>query len=201
MKIFRENEKSKALCPQCGAVSVTYRLRTVPFSDGSGVVKDILAGVCDECNQVAVIPQQSALRIREVRQSCRQPLEVRLPVHLLDMLYVAADTFGGNTLLDAERLLKLYVHYLVARRNEAKALSKLLNSELAKGRASARLSLRVSPIFEAEFDVLKHLAKLRTKTQLIKALALKCHEDTMVKPNNVAKREIGRLFHAMRLAA
>lgn len=201
MKIFKENEKSKALCPQCGIVSVTYSLRTVPFSDGSGAVKDILAGVCDKCGQVAVIPQQSAPRIREVRQCRRQPLEVRLPMHMLDMLYVAADKFGGNTLLDAERLLKLYVHYLVTHINEAKGLSKLLDSELAKGKASARLSLKVSPAFEAEFDALKHLAKLRTKTQLIKALALKCHEDTMVKPNDAAKKEIGQLFNAMQLAA
>ena len=201
MKIFKEYDTGKALCPKCGLVSVTYQVSTVPFSDGKGEVSGILAGVCGQCNQVAVIPQQSVPRIRAVRQAQREALEVRLPVHVLDMLCVAADKLGGRSFLDAEKLLKLYVHYLVMRKREAKALGKLLESDLASGKATARLSLKVSSEFKHEFKMLKQMANFRQNTQLVKALAMKCHQDSLAPKEQWVNTEIGRLFSAMQVAS
>jgi hypothetical protein len=31
----------------------------VPLSDGSGIIKDVLVGVCDKCNSVSILPNQS----------------------------------------------------------------------------------------------------------------------------------------------
>jgi hypothetical protein len=55
-----EGDKSKAICSHCKKmVSTTFAYRDVPFSDGSGVVKNILVGVCDHCDLVVSIPAQS----------------------------------------------------------------------------------------------------------------------------------------------
>ena len=61
MKIFKVDDKSKAVCADCIAlVSTTFMLRNVPTSDGRGIVKQVLAGVCDHCDSVVSIPNQSA---------------------------------------------------------------------------------------------------------------------------------------------
>ena len=48
MKLYEEGEKSKAICHHCKQlVSTTFVRRDVPFSDGKGEVKNILAAVCE----------------------------------------------------------------------------------------------------------------------------------------------------------
>ncbi len=70
MKLFRAGEKSKGVCEQCtGIVDATFHYRDVPFSDGSGVVKDILALVCDTCDEVIAIPAQSTPAIKAARET------------------------------------------------------------------------------------------------------------------------------------
>lgn len=52
--------KSSAICEGCArVVPTTFLYRDVPFSDGVGVARDVLAAVCDECNEVVAIPAQS----------------------------------------------------------------------------------------------------------------------------------------------
>lgn len=66
MKVYKLDEKSKGVCEDCGKmVSMTFQERTVPLSSGCGEVSGILAGVCDECNEVISIPQQSVPHVQE----------------------------------------------------------------------------------------------------------------------------------------
>lgn len=65
MKNFKVGDKSKAICQDCKSlVDTTFKLRDVPFSDGSGVVKNILTGVCDQCGRIVSIPHQSTTTIK-----------------------------------------------------------------------------------------------------------------------------------------
>ena len=65
MKLFKEGDKSKAICSFCkDVVSTTFKHRDVPFSDGIGVAKNILVSVCDCCGQVVATPPQSTPAIR-----------------------------------------------------------------------------------------------------------------------------------------
>lgn len=65
MKVLKVGDKQKALCYKCkGVKNTTFNLRDVPFSDGSGIVKDILVGVCETCDQVIAIPHQSTPAIK-----------------------------------------------------------------------------------------------------------------------------------------
>jgi len=66
--IFKEGDKKEMFCKQCEAFSQgTFRTRDVPVTDHKTLVKNILVGVCDDCNTVILIPSQSLPAIRESR--------------------------------------------------------------------------------------------------------------------------------------
>ncbi|WP_236692884.1 hypothetical protein [Pseudomonas sp. 10-1B] len=78
MKILLEGDSGKALCEHCQAVVPThYVRRDVPFSDGQGMAKDILVGVCTRCDGVVAIPPQSTPAIREARKQQLKSIEAR----------------------------------------------------------------------------------------------------------------------------
>lgn len=66
MTPFKEGDKSKALCEECGLVDTTFKHRTVLVSDHP---IPMLAGVCDKCNIVVSIPAQETPNIQAVLQS------------------------------------------------------------------------------------------------------------------------------------
>ncbi|WP_408601591.1 hypothetical protein [Pseudomonas sp. PLMAX] len=67
MKLYQEGDKSRAICGHCETVvATTFMCRDVPFSDGKGIAKAILVGVCDTCSQVVSIPAQSTPAIQQL---------------------------------------------------------------------------------------------------------------------------------------
>jgi hypothetical protein len=91
MKLYQPGDTSKAICPHCGKlVSTTFAYREVPFEDGSGVVKGILAAVCNECQTVIAIPAQSTPAIRRARDVAEISLEVSIPAPEVEILDAAA---------------------------------------------------------------------------------------------------------------
>ena len=98
MKILKVGDKAKAACETCQAFTgITYQLRDVPFSDGSGLTKNILAGVCDVCGAVTVIPHQSTPAICSTLERQRKAVESRLPAHMLDILNLVSVEVDGKT--------------------------------------------------------------------------------------------------------
>ncbi|MGB0833255.1 MAG: hypothetical protein ACPGR2_01915 [Psychrobium sp.] len=66
MKKLKEGDTGQAICKDCSSLSnITYRVRNVPFSDGSGIVKNILVGVCNCCDRVISVPHQSTPEIKK----------------------------------------------------------------------------------------------------------------------------------------
>lgn len=63
--MFNINDKSKAVCGFCEkVVTTTFKIRNVPVKDSDKVIKDILVGVCDECDNVVTTPAQSTPEIK-----------------------------------------------------------------------------------------------------------------------------------------
>ena len=61
MKLLQLGGQQKAACEECKAfVNATFKIRDVDLSDKSATVKDVLVGVCDNCNSVIILPHQSA---------------------------------------------------------------------------------------------------------------------------------------------
>ena len=68
MKLYQDGDSSTAFCGHCSkVVSTVFERRDVPFSDGHGAAKNILAAVCAECGSIAAIPAQSTPAIAEAR--------------------------------------------------------------------------------------------------------------------------------------
>ena len=84
MKIIKVGDTQKAACNNCKSFqNVTFKLRDVPFSDGSGIVKNVLVGVCDSCDSVAVLPHQPTLIVKKQLVIQRKVTESRVPTHTI----------------------------------------------------------------------------------------------------------------------
>ena len=182
MKILKVGDKEKAICNTCQAlVGVTYQLRDVPFSDQSGVVKDVLVGVCDGCDTVAVLPYQSTPKIKQQLAKQRASLEIRVPAHMLDILGLASAELGGDTDF-IYNIIKYYLHALSNGQLPVKDMDKYLLSDLAKGKAQKRLSLKGKNV-AYDVEQLKKMAHIESTSDLIKSVVLKINDDILVHRN------------------
>lgn len=111
MKLFTSGEKGRALCDRDGLVTMTYTYGDVPFSDGLGVARDILVGVCDTCDRVLAIPPQSTPAIGAARARAQVPVEVTLPAPYIEILDAAGLNVHATATPDfRKRLLVYYVN-------------------------------------------------------------------------------------------
>lgn len=180
MKIFKVGESQKAACEKCQSFeNATFQLRDVPFSDGTGIVKNVLVGVCDKCDSVTVLPHQSTPAVKKQYEAKRKPVEGRLPAHLIDILNLATLEIGASTDF-VPSLMKYYVHFLVSNEKTAKNIARYLKSDLATGKAEKRLSLKGRQIYD-ELDHLKSLTHIENTTDLLKSIILKINEDVLIK--------------------
>jgi hypothetical protein len=182
MKIVKVGDTQKAACHQCSRFEkVTYKLRDVPFSDGKGLVKNVLVGVCDCCNSVAVLPHQSTPVVRNQLETQRRSLESRVPAHMVDILNLASMEISGTTEF-VPGLMKFYIHSLSTNDISSRGLSKYLGSELAKGKSQKRISIKGRHV-AIEFGQLKQITKISSTTDLIKGVVLKINDDVLVNKN------------------
>lgn len=179
MKIVKVGDTQKAACHQCRRFEdVTYKLRDVPFSDGKGVVKNVLVGVCDCCDSVAVLPHQSTPVVRKQLQTQRRALESRVPAHMVDILNLASVEISGGTEF-VPSLMKFYIHSLSTNDISPRGLSKYLGSELARGKSQKRISIK-GRLVAKDFGQLKRITKINSTTDLIKGVVLKINDDVLV---------------------
>jgi hypothetical protein len=181
MKIYKVGDKQKAVCESCQSLTdATFMLRDVPFSDGSGTVKNVLAGVCDSCNEVVLIPHQSTPAIKKQLDIQKKAVETRVPAHMVDMLNLASMELGGSTDF-SNALIKYYLHNLSEEKTSIKDLIKYLECDLAKGVAQKRISLK-GRLVSKEIDNIKFKTSIVSTTDVLKAVVLKINDDVFVHP-------------------
>lgn len=183
MKIFMVGDTQRIACNHCKSFEqITFQLRNVPFSDGSGVVKNVLAGVCDKCNTIAAMPQQSTPAIKKQLDSQRKSVEVRVPAHMIDILNLASYKLCGN--IDfVPNLVKFYIHALSTNEISTKDMTVFLDSNLSKGKAQRRLSLKGRMIVE-DLAELKKITNITKNSELFRSLILKINDDLLIKKNS-----------------
>lgn len=177
MKLHMPGEKGKAICESDGRVSTTFRYRDVPFSDGSGVARKILAGVCDRCGKVVSIPPQSTPSIRAARRNAQVSIEAVLPAVYLDALDLACWRIDPEASQEFRKpLLMHYLHGSSLNRSATQRLVRAVREtamvfEPARARAGEadkkRLSMKVSPAMSRTVEHLAERTRL-SKTELIK---------------------------------
>lgn len=175
MKIYRAGETSHAICAHCKAlVPTTFAYRDVPFEDGAGIVRGILAAVCDRCGLVVAIPAQSTPAIRRARAVAEVALEVVLPapeLELLDLAIWRIDPEAGQRL--RKSLLAFYLARFASEPQGADRLRTLIEAaETARhpaGLPRKRLSCKISHRTDA---VLRDMAAglKASRTQIVRGL-------------------------------
>ncbi|MCK9504224.1 MAG: hypothetical protein M0Q95_08575 [Porticoccaceae bacterium] len=196
MRIFRVGDSQKVICEHCGSLeSATFKLRDVPFSDGSGIVKKVLVGVCDCCDEVCVIPHQSTPAVRRQLECQRKAVESRLPAHLLDILGLATSEVGATADF-IPSLVKYYIHQLATDPEAAGKLKAFLRTELAAGKADKRLSLK-GKIISEELELVKSAADIDSTTDVIKGIILKINEDILLLKRPEAMAELKGIVAAV----
>ena len=186
MKIVKVGDTQKAACHQCRRFeNVTYKLRNVPFSDGAGVVKNVLVGVCDCCDSVAVLPHQSTPAVKKQLETQRRSLESRVPAHMVDILNLASVEISGGIEF-VPGLIKFYIHSMSTNDISPRGISKYLSSDLAMGKSQKRISIK-GRLVAKEFGLLKEITKIDSTTDLLKGVVLKINDDVLVnkKPKTI----------------
>ncbi len=144
MKILREGDREKGLCPACETSrTIRYEYQSVHLEATDVDVDDVLVGSCEVCSETVSIPPQSTPRLREARRSKHHTLEARIPRHLDDVVFLIAADLDIPAAALRGTLLRYYMNELSADPKVARRIGKLAGSELAGGARNARVSLRM----------------------------------------------------------
>jgi len=197
MKILKVGDTTKAACNNCKSFQdVTFQLRDVPFSDGTGTVKSVLVGICNYCDSVVVLPHQSTPAVKKQLEVQRKSLESRVPAHMIDILNLVSDELGGGTEF-VPNIIKYYIHSLSNNTISPKNISHYLDTDLAEGASQKRISIKGRHL-EEELLRLKEITKINNTTDLIKSVVLKINDDVLV---NKKQRTINQLRNLMAATA
>lgn len=192
MKLYSAGDTSRAICETCqDMVETTFVYLDVSFDDGSGMVKDILASVCDRCGEVVAIPAQSVPAIRRAREKVELPLEAQVPASDIEVLDAAATRISKHASARHRKLLLAYYVRKMARDPLAgERINKLFSdAKAARPKAMAkvprkRLSFKVSQDFQDEFAELTKISGLK-KTQVLRGIVHEIRSD-LVYPEHPA---------------
>ncbi|GKW11244.1 MULTISPECIES: hypothetical protein [Pectobacterium] len=196
MKIFKVGDTQSIICNTCQSLeTATFQLKDVPFSDNSGVVRQVLVGVCNRCGNVATIPHQSTPMIKKALDVQRKALESRVPAHMIDILNLASCELGGEPDF-IPTLMKYYLHTLAADRIAAQDIPRFLQSDLAKGKSEKRLSLKGRHV-AADIDELKAATNISSTTDLLKGIVLKIKEDVLVQRDEIHIQQLKSIIAAV----
>lgn len=195
MKIIRVGDKQKAACNHCESFqTVTFQLRDVPFSDGSGIVKNVLVGVCDTCNLVAVLPHQSTPLVKKQLEKQQKATEIRVPAHMVDILNLAGTELEGGA-ESVPNLIKYYIHSLTRNEISPQGISEYLKSDLAQGKAQKRISIK-GRFVANDLNLLKEITKIKSTRGLIKSIILRINDDILVKKEQNTIKKLKSLLAA-----
>lgn len=188
MEILKVNDSKKAACDKCQSFEdVTFKLRDAPLSDGSGIVKNVLVGVCNKCDSIAVLPHQSAPAVQKQLEVQRKAIESRVPAHMVDILNLVCYELGGGSDF-VPNLIKYYIHTLVNTNISQAKIANYLGSRLAKGKSQKRISIKGRHVTK-ELNILKQMTNINTTTDIIKVIVLKINEDVLIhKKQNTIKQ-------------
>lgn len=180
MKIYRDGDLSRVLCHTCKSVKESkYTLRDVPLSDGSGVVKNVLASVCNTCGSVCSIPQQSLPLVQQtINKNIRDSVDVRLTQPVDDIFNMACVVLHVNRDFRST-LVRYFVKHMLDKQTEyVKEVNAVLhgNKQFFSGNKIRRLSLKGVGI-KHEIDECKHAFHIEKDTDLICAVAMQINND------------------------
>ena len=193
MKLYHPGEKSRAVCEDCKAmVTTTFGYHDVPFSDGKGTAKGILAASCDACGKIVSIPAQSTPAIAKAREQADLTFEVKLAAPEMEVLDAVAFRIDRHaTTRFRKAILTYYISMLDEKPDllrevsvgiagwidQCKAIHKKANLE-GKTIPMRRLSMKVSPLTERKVCRVAKTAGL-SRTDLVRGILMLSKRDVL----------------------
>lgn len=195
MKLYKVGESSKAVCPFCkGIRSATFQERDVPLESGKGVVSGVLAAVCDSCEKVISIPQQSVPRIKDAIAKVREPVEARIPRHLSDVLVLSSSSFGDSVSRDTQLILfRYFLLRIASSRKLSSRIITLAKSDDAKGPASARLSVNLNSKQMESLEALKRSSHLGD-SEIARGVLVQMKHDLLDRPKKSVVKDLRQMM-------
>jgi len=181
MHLYREGDRSEAICHVCEKrVTTQFAVCTVHLHESGIDVPDVLAAVCNECGGVASIPAQSAPRLKEARERRKaEELEARIPGHLDDVVHLLSDHYAAAVASFRPSLLRFYLREVASDAELAVRVKALAASELAKGRARSRVSLRAPQDLLRDVRGRAREVGIASDADLIRGILLAAKEDVL----------------------
>jgi hypothetical protein len=180
MKIWRDGDESRAICPTCERrTEVVFRRRTVELEGPDVHVPDVLVAVCKECDGIAMIPHQSTPKIRSGIERPKEVVNVRLPGHLIDVLSLLADRWAPGARSSTAAVLRLLLHEFGNDHAFARRVRDHLDDPLAQGLANHELSVRVPSHVLIAVDDMAALVGISTRTDVFRGVLATAKEDLL----------------------
>ena len=181
MHLWKEGDRSEAICGACEKrVGTRFEVRAFRLEESGIDVPDVLVAVCDECGGTAAVPAQSAPKLREARERRKaEQLETRIPLHLDDVIHLLSDHFEAAVATFRPALLRFYLREVAADEVLAQRVKHLGGTELARGRARARLSLRVPAELLASVRERSREVGIGSDADLVRGILLAAMEDVL----------------------
>ncbi len=183
MKIYQEDDTSKAICPKCkDVVNTTFHYATL---NHKGVeIPQILQGFCDACGDMVSLPHQSSYKIKSYQDSKQKTMkqEVRVPNEMIDILCTIGSIKHITTRVNtASRIINAYYISKLREKNSETILTHLQeffmsDTLINRTKATSRISCLFS---ENDYELFTQISdKLNvSKTTLLKGFILQAKED------------------------
>lgn len=180
MKILKEGDRGNALAPGRGRVPIVYEYRTVYLEASDVDVPNVLVGVCEETDEVLVVPAQSAPRLKEARETVKEEtFPVRLPAQLSDVLCLLADHFDVGTKKFLPALIRFYLTEAVRDRRLGRRLARLARRDVALDGPKLRITLRTSANLLERVDRLVCELGDVSRSDLVRGAIIAAKEDVL----------------------
>lgn len=179
--LWKEGDRERFGCPHCKAlVDSQMKVRTYHLRESDIDVPGVLLVVCDRCDKIAAIPAQSSARLYEARVQLKdEQVEVRIPTHLEDVIFMLARKFFAPVQAFRPAVLRFYLAELAADPSLAERVRVLAESDLADAPARERVSLRVPAELLAAARERARAAGIARDSDLVRGLLLAAKEDVL----------------------
>jgi hypothetical protein len=180
MKIWKDGERSRALCPNCERkTEVVFQRRSVEQSAPKVAAEDVLVAVCVECNGTALIPNQSMPKLREAIQRPKETLNARIPAHLEDVLYLLVDRVAHGWKNGKSPVLKYLLHEFGNDPAYARRVREHLQDDLAQGPSDHEVSVRVPSYILVGVDQMAEMVGIGSRSEVIRGILASAKDDVL----------------------
>lgn len=181
MQVWKENDRSEGMCSTCKRrVETVFKLRDYRLGESGIEVPKLLVAVCRSCDGIVAIPAQSTPKLKEARERRKEEfLEVRIPSHLDDVIHLLAERFAAAVTAFRPDLLRFYLGEVVSGEGFAARVGLLADTDLAKGPACSRITLRVPEDMLSAARNRARAAGISTDAALVRGLIVAAKEDVL----------------------